>query len=299
MREVHADLLEHFGLSARSFCFAWEIRRQMGALQLAPEGYTNHDRDISSGGVLYRSSANTAPTSIPFGIGASNNALEATLLFDGFAFDERAVALGAYDGARVKLRALNWRDPEKSLLLFGGFLGAPHFDGEQATFELNPTLSLLGEEMGRIYGPRCPYPRFGRGLCRNGADVDGASDGPDIANYTRAGSVIGVSSNGHFRVGGAAAGAPDGWSNFGVVRFESGANAGGEWDVVKHLQSGGAGEVWLALPTTFRVQIGDAVALERGCNRTKEDCIARANYVNFGGFPNFPLEEGLKTTREN
>jgi uncharacterized phage protein (TIGR02218 family) len=301
MRIIPASLEEHFGLAEQTFCFAWRITPVRGALLMPTEGFTNHDRDLTSNGLLHKSSAHTLPTAFPFSIGLPNNALEAMLLFDGLALDESDVAAGKYDGARVSLHALNYAgDPDEVLDLFGGFLGKAQFGKEAATFELNPWSTLLNGEMGRVFTEKCPYPRFARGYCANGIDVGGLADGPVISSFTKVAAVTTVYSASHFTItGGALSGLAADWANYGILRFTDGPLDGAEFDVVKqNAASSNTVEIWLNLPAPVRPASGDMVALERGCNRTKADCIARNNLSNFGGFPYMPLREGLTRQRE-
>lgn len=299
MRIVKPSLQTHFGLSTQTYCFTWSITPVLGALQLPALGFTSHDRDITSLGLLCKSKSDTLPTQFPFAVGLPNAALDAVMLFDAGALSEDDVVSGRFDGARVKLRAVNWQAPDDAVDLFGGFLGKAKHDGNAVTFELNPWSALLNLDMGRVYTDKCPFPRYARGLCRNGADVGGLSDGPDIAQNTKSAPIGAVYSASHFVLTGAnVAALADGYANFGIVRFESGPNAPAEFDVVKSSPVQGGQEIWLNLPAFDLPELGQSVSLERGCNRTDIDCRARANFPNFGGFNNFPLKEGLNSIRE-
>jgi uncharacterized phage protein (TIGR02218 family) len=299
---LHADLEYHFGLAKQTWCFAYEVFPVLGALELAPEGFTTLDKDITSQGRLFRSRANALPTDLPFSVGVPNNALEATLLFDGGVINASSVAMGKYDGARLNIYALNYSgDLDIRERLFGGFLGKADYGTEAATFELSPNSVVLNRDLGGRYVRSCSHPRYGRGFCRNGEDVDGLDDGPDIADFTRTGTVGTVTSAGNFRISGITAEqAPDNWADYGVLRFTSGPLSGAEYDVVRWLAAAGGdlGQVWLNVPAHLQPSPGDSVALERGCDRTWEACLARANTPNYGGFAHFPGSDGMSRYKD-
>ena len=300
-RSVSANLKNHFGLSTTTYCFCWLVQPTVGILTLPAEGFTSLDRDIVIAGQLFKSRSNAAPTSLPFSIELPNNAVEITLVFDAGALDARKVATGYYDRAVVQLYAVNYvaalANPatDQVLSLMGGTLEKAEWDENAATFELSTWAAHVNREGNAVYLPQCPYPRFGRGFCHNGADVDGLADGPAIADWTRTATVASVVSGSEIFVSGFSE--DEAWADFGILRFDSGDNDGAEVDIARHLIQSGGVRLLLNIPAPLTIAVGDSLFIEKGCARTPEACKAFLNFDNFGGFPFFPLRDGM--TKKN
>jgi uncharacterized phage protein (TIGR02218 family) len=87
---------------------------------------------------------------------------------------------------------------------------------------------------------------------------------------------------------------PDGWFDWGVLTFETGANAGFAQDVKSWLADG---TITLQLAFPYEIQVGDEFTIAPGCNKLFKaadgtytgDCIVKFdNGVNFQGFPEVP-----------
>lgn len=290
---ITANALAHFGLDEAATCFCWRIvpRLANAPAQPAfglpagygvPEGYTSLDRDLIIDGLVYSSSANVMPTSVPCSIGLEIDGVDATLLFPESArLQQERVELRIYDGALVHLFALPWEAFLSGAAtsvdiapLLAGRLGAADLDDNSAQFELLPWSAFVGTNIGRTTGETCDVARFGCGRCRNLTDGSGV----DIRLYGRTQNAqivaapVGESAHG-MRLWISGIGKPNGWANFGVLRIASGPLTGAELPIKEFLASG---EVRLRTPSPIVPDIGTLVQIEEGCDRTRTMCLTKS-----------------------
>lgn len=78
---------------------------------------------------------------------------------------------------------------------------------------------------------------------------------------------------------------PDGWFQYGLLRWTTGANAG----LAHEVKGFAGGVIELTLPTAADPAVGDAYELTVGCDKRLATCRDRfANVINFRGFPHMP-----------
>lgn len=313
---ITANALTHFGLPEAATCFCWRIvPRKVGTPAQpqwglppgygAPEGYTSLDQNLLIGDLLFQSSANVLPTSIPTNIGLDTDGVDATLLFpDAAPLLRERVEMRIYDNAFVHLFGLPWEaflsgqsGASDIAPLLAGRLGSAEFDDNAATFELLPWSAFLNLVVGRMTGDMCDCARFGRGRCLNLVLHDGVDitqNGRTISG-TIAAPPAGELAHGMKMWVVPSAARTQGWANFGVLRIANGPLDGAELPIKEWKPvTGGLVEVRLRVPCPVVLTPGTLVQVEEGCDRTRAMCLTKhpnpsaptpaGNIVNFQGF---------------
>lgn len=289
-RTISTALQNHLNERRLTVALLWQITPAYGPV----EGYTSLDVDIESNGLLYSAAANVFPSAVPASLGLKTDSIDVTTLPDQAdgRLSTQKLLTGYYDDARFKISLVNYTgDLDDVCVLAAGRLGKGTRTDSGVMFELLPWGELLSKNIGYNTLPTCQCPRFGRGRCRNGADVGGSSDGPDIADHTETGTLGTVWSSTHFLVTGI--NEPDGWATEGYIRFTSEASlnyqpAGDttgyrvkKWSIYEDDET--KREVWLHNTLPFAPEIGDAVVVERGCTRDVQACRSSPNRKGEGG----------------
>jgi uncharacterized phage protein (TIGR02218 family) len=301
--QITANAATHFGLDEAAYCFCWRlVPRLTGAPAQpehglppgygAPEGYTSLDISLEVDGLVYDSTVNVLPSSIPTNLGLEIDSVDATLIFPEAAQLQRErVEAHIYDGALAHLFALPWEaflagetSDGDIVPLLAGRLGRADVTDDDANFEILSWASLLNTGVGRTTGESCDCARFGCGRC-TGEDGQGI----DITQHGRTvtGTVVaapdGLSAHGMRLWLDLDEVRASGWANWGVLRLTSGPLAGAEIPVKRWLSSG---EITLRLPFPIVPEIGTSIELEEGCDRMLKTCIAKQPD------PDNPTDEG-------
>lgn len=248
------------------FALCWRIERRDGVAL----GFTAHDRDLMADGFLYRSAPGIAPSAIEEGDPLDADALEVAGALTADAVSESDLRAGRWNGAAVRLLAVDWTDPTQFVELLRGELGAVSLERGRFSAELKGPGALLD---GSIVEETSPLCRAGLGdkMCR--ADMAGRVRIARVAES--AGEVLTLD---HVEP------APNAWGG-GRLRWLDGANGGLETAI---LTSAGA-RATLAEPPAFEVEQGARVEISEGCDKRFETCRGRyANAANFRGEPHLP-----------
>jgi uncharacterized phage protein (TIGR02218 family) len=250
-------------LTALAFC--WRIERADGA----GIALTSHEQGIDRGGVSYAADPGLMPAAIERRLGLEPGSAEVAGALSSEALTETDLALGRWDGAKVRLAAFDWSDDAAEAIdLMGGELGEVSLAGESFSAELRGASARLAEPVCPSTSPEC-RARFGDKQCR-----------VDLAGRVQVARV--VSSSGNSLVLDADAGEG---KMFGRLRYLSGANCG--LDTVVLGVDGKTVRV-RDLPRA-EVEPGCRVELRDGCDKRFETCVTRfANAVNFRGEPHLP-----------
>lgn len=76
------------------------------------------------------------------------------------------------------------------------------------------------------------------------------------------------------------------WFKYGVVTFETGDDTGYSREIKGWTPPGmDDGEIELFLPMPVDIQVGDTLRLYKGCDKSRDSCLAFANMINFRGEP--------------
>lgn len=259
------DFLQH-DLTTLAFC--WRLRRRDGVCL----GFTTHDRDLAIGGLRYRAAPGMTPSAISLSDGFEADTMEVAGALTSGAISAGDLEVGRWDGAEVRLFAVDWSEPEgEALFLARGELGDVRSEDGAFSAELRGPAALLDRPAIELTSPEC-RARFGDERCR-----------VDLAGRTRITRVAEVIDARTIAVESAAAGANA--YGYGRLRWIDGANSGLSGAI---LRSAGT-ELTLRDPPALAVETGELVEIIEGCDKLFATCIARFdNGENFRGEPHLP-----------
>lgn len=270
---LHAHLRTGLTTVARG----WQVIRRDGAVF----AFTDHDRDLSLDGVLFRADSGLSALALQQATGLAVDNTEALGVLSADGLTEADIEAGRFDGAEVVIWMLNWADVSQRKVLFRGHLGEISRAGASFRAEVRGLGALLNRPVGRVYQAPCAAV-LGDTRCRFDLDLPG---------YSWTGPALAVPGPGQVIV----AGLDDfsaAWFERGKVIVLSGA-AQGLSAPIKRDQTHSQGRI-LTLWTDLRAQVqrGDQIRINAGCDKRMETCrIKFNNIINFQGFPDIPQED--------
>jgi uncharacterized phage protein (TIGR02218 family) len=274
VKTVPGPLATHLAGAVTTLALCWRLQRQDGAVF----GATNHDRDLTVDGELYRADAGATPSAVEARADLSVPGLEVQGVLDDAALMAADLMAGLYDAATVEVFVVNWAAPEDGRLdLLTGTLGDVRRQGAYFVAELRGLAQALQQTIGEVLTPSCR------------ADLGDARCGVDLGPLTVAGTLSAVESR-RAMTDTARAEAAGYWDG-GLLTMTDGLNAGYAREVAV-FTGGGALELFEALP--YLPDIGDAYTLAPGCDKRLTTCSARySNAANFRGEPAIPGQDEL------
>lgn len=251
-----------------TLAFCWRLERRDGVAL----GFTSHDRDLEIGDFLYRATPGMAPSAISRSDGLDVDTLDVSGALTSDAISADDLAAGRWDGAKLRLIAVDWGDPEaESLFLARGELGEVGIADGAFTAELRGPTALLERPVVEATSPEC-RAEFGDKRCRI-----------DLAARTRVARIAAVMDALTYDID-----VPEPSDNaygYGRLRWIGGGNSGLANAV---LRSEGA-RLYLREPPAFAVEVGTMIELVEGCDKIFATCRDRfANGENFRGEPHLP-----------
>ncbi len=274
MRQIDPGLAAHLKGGQTTLCHCWRITRRDGAVL----GLTDHDQDITFGGLTYQAGSGFAAGSHAVEAGLPAEAGEMEGAFSSPLITADHLAAGLYDGARVDLYRVNWQNPAERLFLHRRDLGEVTVDGEHFRAELRPMTHRLHQKQGRAYLRSC------------GTDFASRACGivPVTGRHRGQGTVVAVLSETRLAVSGLAGFDGDDFT-LGRISFSSGVLAGLTLGIATAFRSGANHGFDLWLPPGRLPAPGDRVSVLVGCDKRFETCRDRfRNALNFQGFPHMP-----------
>ncbi|MFN0114576.1 MAG: DUF2163 domain-containing protein [Paracoccaceae bacterium] len=247
-------------------------------------GFTDHDRDIEFGGVVFRADTGFTARALSqeTGLSADNTEIFGALRADSLREEE--LRAGLFDGAEVELWLVNWAEAGERTLIFRGTVGEVSRKGGAFTAELRGLAELLNRQVGRIYHSRCS------------AVLGGRACGFDLSQpgYVHAATLSVVEEGRVFRFAAFPA-AADRWFEKGRLQMTSGPAQGLAGQVKNdRLRADGGRVVELWDRLGIAPGAGDSVELTAGCDKRTETCKLKFNnFMNFRGFPHIPGEDWL------
>jgi uncharacterized phage protein (TIGR02218 family) len=248
--------------------FCWRLQRRDGVAI----GFTTHDRALGVGGITYRAAPGMLPSAVTLNDGFDAGAMDVAGALTSDAIAEADLAAGRWDGASVRLFAVDWEDAEaEQLLLARGILGAVSQEGGAFTAELRGPVAQLDRPVVELTSPEC-RARLGDTRCR-----------VDLAPRARITAITAVIDEASFDVAGAAA--ETNAYGYGRLRWITGKNSGLGAAI---LRSAG-NRLTLRDPVAFPVETGTLVEIVEGCDKLFATCAGRfVNGANFRGEPHLP-----------
>jgi uncharacterized phage protein (TIGR02218 family) len=257
---------------ATSFCQCWRLARRDGAVL----GFTDHDRDLSFNGVLFRANTGLSASQLEANLGLAAASAEATGALTDDGILEADLGNGLYDAASIETWLVDWSNVEDRLLLDVATIGEIRRGEHAFSAELRSGAHFFDQPQGRAFQRHCD------------ADLGDACCKVDLRSYATSGVVRDFS--GGVLTADLASAFDAGYFNSGRVIFTSGANHGASLTIKSHLSNAGQSAA-LALWTepAAPVAAGDTVSLVAGCDKSPETCRAKfGNIANFRGFPHMP-----------
>lgn len=274
MRVVPEKIAAALAGGVTTLAHVWRFTRRDGAVF----GFTDHDLPLLfddlvcepenglKAGVVEKSAGLASDTASVQGALSSNAIAEADL------------TRGLWDGARVDVYRVDWRDPSQRLHLFAGNLGEISRGTDAFEAELRGLQASLSKPVGRVFSRYCDADL---GDLRCGMAVDAPP-------FRAEGVVAAVRTQTAFRADGLGSfGA--GWFSRGRLLWESGAAA----EVAAHGLEDGAAIVELASASPD-IAAGARFTIVAGCDKSFETCCRKfSNQINFRGFPHMPGNDAL------
>ncbi len=272
MRDLSPALAAHLAAGVTTLASCWKLTRRDGIVL----GFTDHDRNITFGGVTYEAAAGFTSTDISSSVGLSVDNLDISAALSSDHLDDLHLAAGLYDDAGVEIWRVNWADPEQRLLERKGSIGEVRRAGAHFSAEIRGLAHYLNQPKGRLYQFTCD------------ADLGDARCGLDLVNLTETAAIASVEDQRRLIVTGIAA-LEAHWFTHGTAVITSGPCAGMRSEVRRHVKSGAADliELWQMLP--ILPLPGDTLTISAGCDKAFTACRTKfANSANFRGFPHMP-----------
>ncbi len=248
-----------------SIALCWRIERPDGAgLAL-----TSHDCALTHDGILFVPTPGITPASVSRSLGLEPDSGEVAGALSSDALLTHDLALGRWDGARVRLSAVDWAAPNAEAIdLLAGELGELSSQGESFTAELRGAAARLEHPVCPATSPQC-RANFGDKQCR--VDLAGRSSFAEVVSADGGQLQLDRDIGDDYLLG--------------RLRYLRGANCGVatriiaiDGDVVRVRD----------LPRAI-VESGCRVEIREGCDKRFETCAGRFdNAVNFRGEPHLP-----------
>ncbi len=243
----------------------WRVLRSDGVAL----GFTTHDRDLWFDGVLHRAAPGMVPSAIHRSADLDPDSVDARGALSHDAIGAGDLALGRFDGARVRIGVVDWESGERHVLHAGAIGTVAEEDGWFSAELVSRKAELLRDPVprtspacrARFCGPGCNLnpARFTREVVLAGLDADANAatfiDAPDPADHAG-----------------------------GMLRWLDGPQAGIAAGVM-----GGSDALVLDVPVDPATPAGTRALLREGCDHTLDTCATRfGNAVNFRGEPFLP-----------
>ena len=256
----------HAPVTTLAFC--WRLRRRDGVAL----GFTTHDRDLVIDGLTYSAAPGMLPSAIAWSDGLEADSMDLSGALTNDAITEADLAAGRWDGAELRLLAVDWEAPGgEQLFLARGELGTVSQSGREFTAELKGPATRLDRPVAELTSPDC-RARLGDKRCR-----------VDLAPLTRISEVVAVLDESMVDIADAEPVA-NAYAD-GSLRWVTGANSGLDAAI---LRSNGV-RLTLRDPVAEAVAEGDRVEIVQGCDKIFATCRDRfANAENFRGEPHLP-----------
>ncbi len=244
----------------------WRIERRDGVAI----GLTTHDRDLTIDGLIHRAAPGMVPSAIERSGELDADTMDVRGALSSAAIGEADLIAGRWDGARVRLFAVDWETLAVLAELGEGRIGAVELGEAGFTAELAGASAALARPVVEETSAEC-RAELGDRRCR----VPLATR----RRFARVAAVVDrvVTLDAVEPLPGAYAG--------GMLRWFGGANAG----LDQAVDGSDGATVTLRGPPAFAVAAGALVEVIEGCDKRFATCHARfGNAANFRGEPHLP-----------
>lgn len=271
-------LHENLRTGVTTIATLWDITRKDGAVF----GFTDHDHDLSFGGIEYLASSGLSASAITQGLSLAVDNTEGAGALDDDRLLPEEIDAGLFDEAAINIWRINWQDKVAYEKIFSGHLGQMHRDGLAFRAEMRGHMDQLQMPMGRVYGRSCRHNLGDKGCQVDVTHPDLCAkvilSEPNAANSLRIPLISGFTA---------------GWFANGTAKILDGPLLGQTRRIRQDL---GDAPRTLTLWEPFGgpLDAGTSIELTAGCNRSFEACKSKFdNCERFGGFPFLPTEDWL------
>lgn len=287
--------MKHFGdgvgsiLEGSVLCLAtvWQIDRPDGTVFRL----TDHDRPIRFELFDYTPAGGFSASAVQNQDRRPSN-FEIMGVIEAGTVTHEDLAAHLFDGAKITENVVDWRAPWA-----GAISKAVYYIAEakysKGVWEaaVEGLYRKLSQANGRVVSRNCKWA------------LGGTECAVNLASYTFTTTLVDVSSpynaRSHFIIDQISV--PDNWGdndgNFGRITANNGANAGFSRVVRRQIVTGPDLEFWTTIPFPHDFQVGDSVAIVKGCDRLLATCRDKFNNLaNYGGFPFVPSQDGIMMT---
>lgn len=283
MRPIPSLMQTALNTGVTTFCFCWKVVQLNGNIK----GFTDHDVDLTFGGVTYQHTTSFSASNIENQQGLAVSNVEVVGYLGDNTIMEDDLEAGRYDGALLTIYLVNWQDPSnQNVVIISGLLGQVKIADLSYQSELRSLMQHFSQYVGSLCQAKCRslLGDTGKGLeggCRFAMPAPVNATVTAVTDRTK----FTVSAAGSFPPGtrGSLAG---GYFAEGVATFTSGANDEVAREIIA---SDETIFVQVAEPFPDDIQVGDTLTLQIGCDRTLDVCIKNYNNVlNFRAEPYVP-----------
>ncbi|WP_321397401.1 DUF2163 domain-containing protein [Emcibacter sp.] len=273
MKTVSEELRQHLGEELLSLTCCCVLTRTDGVRY----AFTTHDQPVEFDGQSYVPTSGFIPTDISSSNSLNVDNLDITAILSHTSLREDDILAGRYDHARVDIFLINWQVPEQGRInMQSGWLGEFSLGGVHFTVEIRGLMQKLQQTIGQQYSPECRV------------DLGSEQCHVDLLKYSRTGAVAEVAGLASFTSLDIAE--EDGWFDYGILWWISGANAGRKVEISSYV----SGEFSLGQAMPKAIGTGDLFKVQAGCNKRQSSCREKfQNILNFGGEPMVPGSDSL------
>lgn len=274
-----AELHDHLAGGLTTVARCWALTRADGTRY----GFTDHDRDLSFDGLVFRAGSGLSALALQQGTGLSVDNSEAMGALSDAALSEAEIDAGRFDGADLVAWLVNWSDVAQRRVTFRGTLGEIRRGDGAFHAELRGLTEALNVPLGRVYQAPCSAV-LGDAACR----FDLARPG-----FVFEGPVLAAFDGRRVQLGPLAEFAP-GWFARGRLEMLDGAGKGLGAAVKRDRVDGGQRVIELWEPLRAALAPGDLCRVTAGCDKRMESCRLKfGNLLNFQGFPDIPEDDWM------
>lgn len=280
MKTISAALQSHLESGTTTMCFCWKVTRQDGVVQ----GFTEHDNDLTFGGVTYKASTGFTASAIQSSLGLNVDNLNVDSALSSETINEIDLSAGRYDAADIELYWVNWADISNAnmrLLVAKGNIGEVKRQETSFSAELRSLTQKAQQKTGRTYQRYCDAI-LGDNRCKVNLNTYKQDGEVETAIDTRAFKATGIT------------GATE-YFSLGTVRFTSGQNVGLTFEIKFHMRyDNGDHTIELWAPTPYPITAGDEFDIYPGCKKDRQTCVSKFNNIqNFQGFEFIPGNDAI------
>ena len=273
MKSISSELAEHITGEVTTLATCWRVARRDGVVL----GFTTHNRPLFIDDVTYRASSGFNPSAVAGSNDLSVDNLDVAGALSSSAISEADLRNGRFDFAAIEIFQVNWADlTQGKLILATGRLGEVTMTDGRFTAEVRGLAQSLQQPVGEVYSAECK------------ADLGDARCKVNLAGFTVTGTATSVASSRMFADSGRTE--EDGWFDYGLLTWTTGANAGLSVEVKSF--ASGAFTLFDAVPGA--IEVGDAYTVHAGCDKRVATCKAKfVNILNFRGEPFVPGPDSM------